>query len=1198
MNTWWMKNYAGSAFHLYTSSLGYCPFDVSGGTLVMGSDTTWAAEDNGPVRKEGDGIIRISAFYKEEYSRREFQVAAGTVFPMTQDALFWTDVRVTDPAGRFLFTNYTSRVGVGSLRSDAGGEFDLAGNTVLMGATGPGELTVDLTGTGGVSAVLSSLTVTNIRPNITYGAREGVLHLDSRTGLAKPFVKYDFETSLTTDSSGHGYDLSADGAVTWIEDAERGGKVAHFEGTSNAGGKLVATITGQSALTGDSDYTVSLWAKTKATPVANNYPTMLSIGSSQTDSQIIQFRFANQNCANLLLGHWNAAGDFSNLSAPSDPDEWHHYVIMREGLHVGVWYDGVQVLDKTDMRLELELPKTVQINLGWLAASRRYFCGDLDDVVIYSYAVGREGVSRLFAGEEPFAAGLVEAAGEPLEIPGGTKLRTELDGRIMLAGSPVIPATNILSEGVRGTLAMPSGGTLTLTGPGTYNGEIVGANALVKDGDKELKLTGAAKHTGGTEVRAGRLTLMNFATQPETLGIYDFEDDNIGYERSGSYRQLGAQTGVTREWDESRGWVASLPGTSSQRLETTVNSPVLSGDTDYTISVWAKPDASGGNKGTLVSIGTESDFKEIVFRYQGAPSAGTLVLTHWGGTLDFTDIPGVANPAGAWHHYVAVRKGSSFAVYCDGVKVWTTSHSHVLNIPESKGVCIGRQVNKTDRQFKGLLDDVRIYAQALDESDVARLYAGRDPAGAARGAAPDALAHVPDPVLHYAFEDASNLGKDSAPGGAHLRKAGNGNLTQVDSPLGGKALKFGARLESATFPEAIPDDGKPFTVTLWVQGSRADDRQWVAAANSAHSPSFFCWGNPSASTISAMYSYHHEVAMWNGVRCYVRGMNNTGTKDINLENGLVGLRYSESDLRWHHLALTYDPLRGVHNYVDGEDVGKNDGNAFTHDSCREGGVFYLGAKTTAPTVAFRGCLDEVQVFDKALNVSQVRAVMRADAGALRVLPEGGAVTVDTGATLEVNGTDESFASLTGAGTLDLASGRLSITSTNTFAGTLVGDGLLVLPTGSELTLGENPTNFTGYFEMAGGSLVLPSGVTSIPATFRPLAVDPAASVAYPGDVEILDGTALTVSQGVPGPFVSTSRRVLICGGGTVTVPSQNSTGVWVIGSGEEIVDNGTGELEERWTVTNLGAGRRARFTTSGGRFVCTVYGAGTVLSIR
>ena len=191
-DTWWMKNEGNSAFHLYTSSLGYFPFNISGGSLVMGSDTAWVPEDGGPVRKEGDGIIRISSFYKENRARHEFQVAEGKLIPMLPDALFWTDVRVTDPAGQFVFTNYSSRIGVGSLRSDVGGTFDLAGNQVLMGATGPGELAVDLTGTGGVSAVLSSLVVTNFRPNIVYGAREGVLHLDSRTGLAQPFAKYDF----------------------------------------------------------------------------------------------------------------------------------------------------------------------------------------------------------------------------------------------------------------------------------------------------------------------------------------------------------------------------------------------------------------------------------------------------------------------------------------------------------------------------------------------------------------------------------------------------------------------------------------------------------------------------------------------------------------------------------------------------------------------------------------------------------------------------------------------------------------------------------------------------------------------------------------------------------------------------------------------------------------------------------------------
>ena len=1199
-NTWWLSNGDGKVFRMRTSALGYFPLNISGGTFIMGSGRRWQpydTNDYGPVRKEGDGIIRISTFYNQIYARREFQVAEGKLIPMVQDALFWTDVRVTDPAGQFVFTNYSSRVGVGSLRSDVGGTFDLAGNTVLMGATGPGGLEADVTGTGGVMAVVTSLAVTNIQPNVTYGAREGVLHLESKTGAAQPFAKYDFETSLTADSSGYGRNLVASGAVTWIDDVARGGKVAHFEGTATSGGKLVATVAGQSELTGDTDYTVSLWAKTKATPVANDFPTMISIGSTQTDSQIIQFRYKNQNCAQMLLGHWNGKGDFSDLPAPANPAEWHHFVIMREGQRVGVWCDGVQLFDKTDMKLEINLPATVQINLGWLAQSERYFCGDIDDVTVYSHSVGRTGVARLFAGEEPFAASSVAAAGEPLEIPEGTKLQMELNGRILLAGSPVIPATNIVCNGVRGALAMPSGGTLTLTGAGTYSGEFSGANALVKDGGGELKLTGAAKHTGGTEVKAGRLTLLNTATQPTIFGIYDFEGDDVGFEWSRSNRRLGTQKEVTREWDASRGWVVRLPGTATQGLESTISSPVLSGDTDYTVSVWAKPDSDAPNNATLVSLGQQADFQEIVFRYQNAVSGGSFVLTHWGGALDFTDISTVANPAGAWHHYVAVRKGTTYTVYCDGVQKWTQTKDQVLKIPEGKQVCIGRQVNRTDRQYKGLLDDVRIYAQALDEADVLRLYAGRDPVGAARGEAPDMLAHVPAPVLHYAFEDSSNLGKDSAPGGAHLKKAGNGTLTQVDSPLGGKALKFEARLQSTTFPAAIPPNGRPFTVSLWVQGSPTDDRTWLSSINATHSPTFVSWGNPTEATIGCMLSCQADADRWKTVRYYVR-KEAGGAVDSKVENQLAGLFLSERDLRWHHLALVYDPARGVNIFVDGEDVECNSKGAFNYDSCRDGGVFYLGAKPSGTNVVFRGCLDEVKVFDKPFNIPQVRAVMRADAGALRVLPEGGAVAVDAGATLEVNGTDESFAALTGAGTLDLASGRLAITSTNTFAGTLAGDGTLVLPAGAELTLGQDPSGFTGYFEMTGGALVLPAGVTSVPATFRPLPVDPADSIAYPGDVEIVDGTALTVTDANKGPFVSTPRKVIVCGGGTVTLPSPTATGTWVIGQGAEVVDNGTGDLADRWTVTNLGANRHVCFGIAGGAFFCRVFGAGTAVIFR
>ena len=54
----------------------------------------------------------------------------------------------------------------------------------------------------------------------------------------------------------------------------------------------------------------------------------------------------------------------------------------------------------------------------------------------------------------------------------------------------------------------------------------------------------------------------------------------------------------------------------------------------------------------------------------------------------------------------------------------------------------------------------------------------------------------------------------------------------------------------------------------------------------------------------------------------------------------------------------------------------------------------------------------------------------------------------------------------------------------------------------------------------------------------------------------------------------------------------------MIGQGAEVVDNGTGDLAARWTVTNLGANRHVRFGIAGGAFFCRVFGAGTAVIFR
>jgi len=77
-----------------------------------------------------------------------------------------------------------------------------------------------------------------------------------------------------------------------------------------------------------------------------------------------------------------------------------------------------------------------------------------------------------------------------------------------------------------------------------------------------------------------------------------------------------------------------------------------------------------------------------------------------------------------------------------------------------------------------------------------------------------------------------------------------------------------------------------------------------------------------------------------------------------------------------------------------------------------------------------------------------------------------------------------------------------------------------------------------------------------------------------------------------------SAYIAAVGGGSVTLPSPTAVGTWVIGQGAEVVDNGMGDLAARWTVTNLGVNKKARFRISGGTFFCTVQDAGTMVIFR
>jgi hypothetical protein len=76
---------------------------------------------------------------------------------------------------------------------------------------------------------------------------------------------------------------------------------------------------------------------------------------------------------------------------------------------------------------------------------------------------------------------------------------------------------------------------------------------------------------------------------------------------------------------------------------------------------------------------------------------------------------------GQGHHVVAVFDGSTKYLYVDGVldnSLVTTGSINTNDYP----VMIGNNAQKMARYFDGMIDDVRIYDQALPENEVSVLY--------------------------------------------------------------------------------------------------------------------------------------------------------------------------------------------------------------------------------------------------------------------------------------------------------------------------------------------------------------------------------------------------------------------------------------------------------------------------------------------
>jgi hypothetical protein len=99
-----------------------------------------------------------------------------------------------------------------------------------------------------------------------------------------------------------------------------------------------------------------------------------------------------------------------------------------------------------------------------------------------------------------------------------------------------------------------------------------------------------------------------------------------------------------------------------------------------------------------------------------------------GGTTTTLIAPTSEVVIGQWSHVVAVYDGSDMLLYQDGLAVGSTAKSGLLDEGPTVGVTLGEQTTGAgSAPFHGAIDEVGIFARALDSSEVAALYLGAGP---------------------------------------------------------------------------------------------------------------------------------------------------------------------------------------------------------------------------------------------------------------------------------------------------------------------------------------------------------------------------------------------------------------------------------------------------------------------------------------
>ena len=780
------------------------------------------------------------------------------------------------------------------------------------------------------------------------------------------------------------------------------------------------------------------------------------------------------------------------------------------------------------------------------------------------------------------------------------------EGSFKLLGDQTLAS---LTKGDSGSL-IDFAGTLTIAPASgrcdAYAGRLDGAGSFVKSGAGEFIYSGQGFWSGTTTVSDGTLTLSAPLRRDGLVLAYRFEDPSNPGAAEGPASQpnevkRGSVTSIAGHRPGSKA-IQFPDGSSNNSYLSWVNTGCAdaggylpSGDEDFTVSFWFKPSQDTGRISQILFYGTwdgsDSNFRHLHLKFnRNATYSDRYAIAlqcgdfqgdnYWaGGCTVYADGGQAKFFDGNWHQVVITHGGGALKMYVDGQlggddPTKAVKQNVVLNLPTGRNPWIlgyesDTSSNWSTYHYAGGLDDFLVYDRCLSADEIARDYESGLPDGGAAAAAP-----MPQPVAHWAFDDTSMKGRDTGPYGYHLTAKWNG-MNGPGFNIYGNAEKGDIyKLSDATFPEHFPTGNSPFTVSV---------RWWYTADENKP---LIRWGGSSDYTHIQVDSIGSDN---NG--CYDRaevGSSWSATKWVELYD--ERFRRGQADPHGiHHVVYVWDPVsQRIAGYRADRFIKANNlGRALdlTPENLKINGNNY-----DSGSGSLWARIDDIQVYDKALSVAQIRTLVRSldSRAAGSTLPPTTAVTVASGATLAVDGAGHACDSLNGAGSLLLGPGAsLAVSNGGTFSGAAAGTGML-RATGGTLALTGNGSAFAGTVLTTNAAVSLSASYACDAYVLPGSALSAAGAV----DATLADGATWTMDPYAP-PIAATQGDVTVPASGVLNLTDSATVPV-ILASGATVT---AADGIAGWTAVRNGDPVEGRFRLTSDAFKFSPL-CGTTVFIR